>query len=138
MSYKFNPITGTLDYFEVSDASSSDKVLTTKICDETISALKLVVAVNSSNVLLGDSTAYTSSKCLGLALTSGNIGEVIDVLLFGKHEDVSFTFTLNEPLFLSSNGSVTQTPPTVNFTTTIGHSLGNGAIFIDIREPIQL
>ena len=75
---------------------------------------------------------------LGISIQAGLTGQDIAVLLFGKIEDASFNFPLNEPLFLDLNGVITSTPPTTDFSVNIGHSLGLGAIFIDIKEPIEL
>jgi len=135
MSFKFNPLSGEFDFFE---AAGVPRLTDKRICGETISALKLITAQDNTNVLLSDNDLYVNAKVLGISLTAGNIGDEIDVLLFGKHEDAAFNFTLNEPLFLSANGVITETPPSTNFSTTIGHSLGAGAIFINIKEPIQL
>lgn len=139
MSYKFNPLTGQLDYFEESETTESAKRLSdTRVCSEPISALRLVRALNDSDISLANKTDYTQSKVLGIALQSGSIGEEIEVLLFGKIEDSFFSFPLNEPLFLDLNGLITSTPPVSGFSTNIGHSLGLGAIFIDIKEQIEL
>jgi len=136
MSYKYNAITGQLDYFE--DSEAAKLLIDTRICDENISALRLVTAIDSTDIELANNNIYSSSKVLGLSLQSGNIGDEIEVLLFGKVEDNSFSFTLNEPLFLTSNGQITSTAPTSDFSVNIGHSLGVGAIFIDIKEPIEI
>ena len=139
MSWKFNPFTGNLDYFEETEIVDSAKRLSdTRICDENISALKLVRAVNDTDIVLANKTDYIESKVLGIALQTGVTGNEIEVLLFGKVEDSFFTFPLNQPLFLDLNGAITSTPPTTDFSVNIGHSLGLGAIFIDIKEQIEL
>lgn len=140
MSYKFNPFTGTLDYFDTDGGSStpSPNITETKTASETISALKLVTAIDATQVEVAEKDNYPNSKVLGLALTAANIGEQVEVLLFGKHTDASFTFTLNEPLFLTSAGVISSIAPTTEFSVNIGHSLGAGAIFIDIQEQIEL
>tara|TARA_R110000803_G_scaffold162194_1_gene225811 strand:+ start:21086 stop:21463 length:378 start_codon:yes stop_codon:yes gene_type:complete len=109
-----------------------------KIADEAISALKCVTSVSTTNVELADSLDFNDSKVLGVAVTAGNIGEKIKIITFGEIKDASFIFTLNEPLYLGNNGLITQAPPAIGFVTTIGHGLGNGAIFININESIEL
>lgn len=139
MPYKWNAITGQLDYFQ--DTATTDdakRLVDTKTCAENISALRLVNATDDTSIELADPSAYTTGIVLGVALQAGLLGEDIEVLLFGKLEDVSFTFTLNEPLFLTANGVITSTPPTTGFSVNIGHSLGSGAIFVNIKEPIEL
>jgi len=141
MSFKFNPLTGQLDYFEeqttpVIDAAK--RLEDSRVCSEDISALKLVIAISDTNIILANKTDYINSKVLGISLQAGVTGSTIDVLLFGKIEDPFFSFPLNEPLFLDLNGTITNVPPTIDFSVNIGHSLGVGAIFIDIKEQIQL
>jgi hypothetical protein len=136
MSWKYNPFTQELDYFEERD--SAKRLEDKKTCAEVISALKIVRAINDTEVVLADNLTYTNCKALGIALQAGNIGTEIDILLLGKVTDPAFTFTINEPLFLTAGGVITSTPPSNNFSVNIGHSLGNGAIFININEPIEL
>lgn len=140
MSYKFNPLTGQLDYFEEQQQTtvdSAERLKDTKVCAEVISALKMVRAVSDTDILKGNYTTYESAKCLGIALQSGSVGTSIDVLLFGKVEDPFFNFPVNAPLFLGLDGSITTVSnATDDFSVTIGYSLGAGAIFIKIEEPI--
>jgi len=100
--------------------------------DETISALKLVTATSDSNAEVAEPDTFANSKVLGLAMTTGNLGDKIKILTFGPIKDPFFTFGLNEELFLGPSGVVTNNVAGLNFVTRIGHSLGSGAIFIDI------
>lgn len=137
MSYKFNPFTGTLDYFENSGEAKLPNIGEFE-AGEAISALKLVRASDLATVLIGEKDTYVNSKCLGVALNTVLAGETLEVQEFGKLEDAFFNFPLNEPLFLGLNGLITDTPPVSGFSINIGHGLGTGAIFIDIREQIEL
>lgn len=140
MSYKFNPLTGQLDYFEEQQQTtidSAERLKDTKVCAEVISALKMVRATSDTEIVKADHTTYQNSKCLGIALQSGSIGTSIDVLLFGKIEDPFFNFAINAPLFLGLDGSITTiSDPEDEFSVTIGYSLGTGAIFVKVEEPI--
>ena len=114
----------------------------TKTYVETISALKLVNATSQTHVQIADpSTLFEDSKTLGLATSFGNSGDQRPIILFGKVEDVSFNYTVNTLLYLDVNGSITDVPPslpTSQFSVNIGYSLGTGAIFLNIQEPIEL
>ena len=107
---------------------------------ENISALRIVRALNASQVVKADSTmTFTEARCLGMAteaITTGNTGLV---KFFGAIEDASFTYTAGTPLFLTQDGQISdvQDPLSV-YNSTIGHGLGAGAIFIDLQEPIEL
>lgn len=134
MSYKFNPFTNTMD--RVSEGANA--ITDSYEADETISALKLVTATSDSNAELARPDTFANSKVLGLAMTAGNLGDKINVLTFGPIKDPFFTFGLNEELFLGASGVVTNSVTGLVFVTRIGHSLGNGAIFIDIETPIEI
>lgn len=142
MSWKFNPFTTNLDYFEdVAAVDDAKRLSDDKTCGEDISALKLVRAINDDEVVLAKPDTFSTSKVLGIAIQAGLTGEAITILLFGKVSDPFFNFPVNDPLFLSNNGEITNVPPVLPlqiYSTNIGHSLGSGAIFINISDPIEL
>lgn len=106
---------------------------------ETISALKVLTAVDEQYVEVADYTDFHTSVVLGIALNAGNFGDFIEVLIFGVHDDALFDFPVNAVLFLGPDGVITTVPPVApNMSTYIGYSLGAGQIFINIRDPLQL
>lgn len=113
----------------------TDRLTTKRICSEPISALKLVCRESSTNVLLADNSVAIKARVLGLALQSGNIGDEIDILLFGLETDPFFNFALQDPLFLGSLGEIIDVAPTVGYSVTVATSEGMGAIFLNIDEP---
>lgn len=140
MSWKFNPFTGKLDYFE--EVDQVKRLVDSKIAGEEISALKLVYAIDSLSVGVGSSLLYNKSKVIGIAMNHANIGEQVNIHLFGKYEDGLFGFTINEPVFLSQNGSMTQIAPSVLngdlYSVDVGFSLGLNQVFIRINNPVEL
>jgi hypothetical protein len=112
------------------------------IAGDNISALKIVRAVNATDVIESDaSSTFANAKCLGITLTGASVGNLIRIQFFGAVGDASFNFPVNAPLYLTTDGNITDVAPdgvTYNFNTTIGYSLGAGAIFIDLQEPIAL
>jgi len=105
MSYVYNPFTGILDRDTKNsgDSTTAERLTVTKIAGETISALQMVYADNDTDVLVANNSTYNEAKTIGLALNAANATDDVTVLLFGQHEDNSFSFTLNEPLFLTSS-----------------------------------
>lgn len=140
MSWAFNPFTGTLDFTQDAAAETGVAKLTDEyIANENISALRVVKLIDENTCELADSQeTYLNAKAVGISVNSGTVGATITTQTFGIIEDASFNFTLNEPLFLTANGIISETAETTGFSVQIGHSLGNGAIFINIREPIEL
>lgn len=134
MPYKFNPFTGNFDLVNAEGVEESF----VKEAGEDISALKLIYQTDINTVEFADSTTYTESVVLGLSLNSAVTGNDVEILTYGQHDDAFFNFSLNEPLFLGSNGNITNVEPATGFVTQIGHGLGAGGIFIDIKRPIEL
>ena len=119
-------------------ALSAERLQTSRVCDETIEIMDLVTATSGTNVALGQSNVELKATVLGIALTRGDIGDSIDILLFGNYEDASLAFILNDPIFLGLNGAIEQLPPIVGWQTEVGSSNGSGSIFLSIKEPIGL
>lgn len=139
MGFKWNPLTGNLDYYEPQEASLSVSILKeTLIASENISALKLIYRTSTSEGGLSDYQTLSKKDVIGLSLTPATTGNSFEVLLFGKHDDVFFNYSINEILFLGNNGSITNTPPTDGYSVTIGKGFGPGSIFISIERPIIL
>lgn len=134
MPFKFNPFTGNFDLVNPEKFEN----IYLKQASEDISALKIVRAISDTQIAIADNDTYTKSKAFGVALTASTTGGNVRVQTFGEIKDASFLFPINEPLFLGSNGVITITPPILGFVINIGYSLGNGAIFIDINEQIEL
>jgi len=100
----------------------------------------LIRLETSSTVSKATIDSYTNAKVIGIALNDGVMGEKIRILLFGVAEDASFTFAINEPLFLQSDSTIGLTAPIASgeFITEVGQSLGTGSIFINVSNPIEI
>jgi hypothetical protein len=115
-------------------STSASKLSVKKILGENIPAFALVVFINETTVMRADKTFY-SGVCDGIILSSGNTGEEREILMFGIVENTGITYPLKTLLLLDSLGTVRTTRPASGYWTIIGRSLGNGSIFIDIKEP---
>jgi len=111
-----------------------------KVASEPITKFQMVRLISSTEVALGDISSYTNAKIIGMALESGSVGATIAILTFGIVDDASFSFTLNEPLFLQATGFLGETAPSASgeFIVTAGQSLGSGSIYIDISPPEEI
>lgn len=106
------------------------------------SALTLVTRTASGNVKVATPDTLTNAIVFGMLTQSGNGGDDGEVLLHGEMLDQSFAFSINEPLFLSTTGAITDTVPTTqggyNHLTRVGYGLGPGKIFIFPEPPVIL
>ncbi len=137
----FNPllVDGFQALSEGNAASSGETLECQMISTEQISALKAVYGVSKDDVAIADSSSNTTAQMLGISKTAtSGAAETLTVLKKGKVEDVSFSFPINAPLFLGTSGNITNISPTSGFVVRVGHSLGAGAIYINIEPPIEL
>jgi len=132
-------ITGDPTYVTV-EIKDPSKFSFDKEASEPVVKLECIRMDSQTTVRTATNDTYTNAKVTAVALNSGNTGALITCLLFGILEDPSFNFPMNEPLFLQDNGTIGITAPTTvgKFITDIGYSLGTGAIFINIKNPIEI
>lgn len=111
-----------------------------KIYAEIISALKAVTSISSTEVVKAEPDTFTNAKVLGITLNGGITGFEGELIILGVLADPSFNFPVNDLLYLGTDGLITNVAPALPtvFSTTIGHSLGLGSIFINLQDPIAL
>ena len=66
------------------------------------------------------------------AITGGDLTVADNIAV----TEQSWNWTPNAPIFLSTLGQITQTPPTVGFSQILGVALTATSAFIRLREPI--
>lgn len=137
----FNPLTGDFDLVGTGGGSSPpvtelDQDFT---ATETISAMKAVYQVDSTSIGLADATDAAKYRPIGIAITSGNLGDTITVRLFGLIQDSTLSaFSTNQRLFLSTAGSLSTSLPGSGYRVIVGLSLGGNRALIDIDEIVKL
>lgn len=123
---------------QTTEASTSTGNIIKKIYESNLSALKMVKILSNGKVDYADSLNYVDAQSLGMTLQSGISGFEGEIITFGPVDDISFNFPLNDPLFLTSNGNISNISPSIGHSSKIGYSLGAGKIFIDIDFIIKL
>lgn len=83
-------------------------------------------------------TAGHKFKVLGVTQGAASLGDAAVVTTFGAITNGGWSWTVGSPVFLSTNGHLTQTAPTSGFRTIIGRPTTATTLFIDISEPIAL
>jgi hypothetical protein len=104
--------------------------------DTNISAVKAIYKTNTGVSLANNNIDLGQATVIGFTRTAAASGEKITYQTIGKFSDSTLDFALNAQLYLDTNGSITELAPIAGFRTLIGTSLGNGAIQINIEEPI--
>ncbi|MEO5363796.1 MAG: hypothetical protein H7838_09270 [Magnetococcus sp. DMHC-8] len=131
--YQYNPIIRRLDL--VSNATT-----TLFIAGATVGGQRVVTVNSQGQVLHADHTmAGHAGRIAGLTLTSALAGEAVTVRRAGLMTDPGWHWDPDQPrLFLSGNGTLTQTVPGSGFVCVVGFCLSATQLFIDIQPAITL
>lgn len=120
----------------VGEPTEGDLILI-KVAGEVIPAIKAVYASSPGFVFLGQKTDAAKATILGISKTAAAfVGNVLEVITFGEFEDASLNFPVDDILFLTDNGGITNAAPSGPYLTRLGYSMGAGKIFINI-EPAK-
>ncbi len=80
-----------------------------------------------------------ASIVLGMTSHAAAEGADVDVIRIGELEEVSWSWTLNQPVYLGLDGVPVQSLPfNATFSLVIGFPITPTRLFLSIREPIIL
>ena len=106
---------------------------------ETLSGHVVVVLNDSGEVVKADNTnadhLYRIAGITTQAISSGAVGYV---QTYGQLTEPTWSWTMGLPVYMSTTGGLTQTPPSTGFLLKIGTPEDATTLFIRIGEPIQL
>lgn len=94
-----------------------------------------IVALNSNDEVVYP-TVYTTA--IGLSINAASIGSDVNIITTGYVVESSWSWIPGEPLFLSTDGQISQTPPTSGILLQVGKSISATSIYINLQQPIQL
>lgn len=114
-------------------------VTQTLVAGDVLGGHRWVVPDATGAVIYADQTTPThANKVLGMTLGAALLGADIQIQSSGEHIEPSWTWTLDLPVFLGSNGLMTQTPPTTGFSQIVGFPITATKLMIGLREPLTL
>lgn len=117
---------------------------TTLTAGAALSGHRIVVSSSlaSGEVLYGSNDSAADARLvLGMTTGAASSGSSIDVVHFGEITEPSWSWTLGMPIYLGTNGYMTQTAPTsptALFSMVVAFPISPTSIFVSIREPIFL
>lgn len=98
------------------------------------------VVVDASNhaQYASNQTLTHANKVVGISINAAAAGDSINVLRSGEITEPSWNWTLDQPVYLADNGTLTQTPPSnpALFSLIVGFPITATKLFVSIREPI--
>jgi hypothetical protein len=77
-----------------------------------------------------------NSFVLGLTTSSASLGELVEVQITGTQTEPSWAWNVGLPVFVGTNGVLTQTPPTSGQTLIVGWAATPTKVVIDKQTPI--
>lgn len=95
---------------------------------------------NSEAQYASNQTASHAYITLGITLGAAVQGGAVTIQTYGELVEPSWNWTLNLPIFLDTNGLLTQTAPVspAVFQRILGFPLSVTGMFISLRDPIFL
>lgn len=105
---------------------------------EDLSGHRIVMTDAAGKIWYASSASITDSASV-IGMTTGAIltGAEGPVQSFGDISEATWSWTPKAPLFLSSNGFMTETPPSSGFVLRVAKAITATRIFIDIDNPIE-
>lgn len=79
----------------------------------------------------------TIGRAIGITLGAANTGLPVGIATSGEL-DGFYGLTNNEPVYLSTNGTVTQVLPTTGYLQKLGVAVSPTKLLINIQEPLAL
>jgi len=124
----------------VTDTADPHKSHTvTKVAAVALSARRAVFIDGSDEVDYADNTTVAhADKVLGLTKTAVGAAASVEVHTFGDITDGGWTWAVGSPIFLSTTGFLTQTPPASGFLIHLGYATSATSMFLRIQEPTIL
>ena len=119
-------------------AGASSYVAQTQIASESIGGHTVVYMSPTGVAKASSSVINTANKILGLTYTSVVNGQPVEVVTSGTITEPSWNWIIGDPIFLSTNGTLTQTLPTSGYILQIGVATNTNIINIDLKLPIIL
>lgn len=104
---------------------------------ETLSGNRVVVIVDGEAFYASQDNPQHLHLVRGITVAAAMIGSMACIQIDGPMSEVSWAWTPKSPLYLSTNGFLTHTPPTTGFIQQIAVADTPTRIHINPRSPIQ-
>lgn len=99
-----------------------------------------IVAIDAANTVVhADNTIMDHvNKIIGITTGAALLGEQVPVQLDGEIVEPSWTWTLGSPVYLGTNGQLTQVVPVSGFSIMVGIPTTSTKMRLRFREPVVL
>jgi hypothetical protein len=113
--------------------------LMTKVAGESLGGHRVAIIDSDNKAYYADRTNLAHMyKVVGITRGASNSGDNVEIQTYGLMTEQSWNWIAGQPVFLDTNGLLTQIPPTNGFLLVIAEALTSTDIFISIKNPIVL
>lgn len=100
---------------------------------------RAVVLDASENAIYADHTNLAhADKVIGITTGAVTAGDAASIQTEAEITEPSWSWTLDQPIFLGATGLLTQTPPSSGFLLVMGFPISATKMFLAIGEPTIL
>jgi len=121
----------------IESASSSEAVEKEYTAGEILSGHRLV-EIYEEKAYYADNSSVNFGRKIGLTKNAAELDASVTVLFFGEITHSSWNFDLTKPVFLGTNGALTQTKPETGYLLVIGKPINTTKLFVNIENIIKL
>lgn len=135
-SIELNNVIGLRDELDAMDSSA-----TTLIANRALSGHRIVKDIGSGKMDYADSTVENDAFLVVGMITSAYAMNAVGVVLStGLVVEPSWSWTVGAPVFLTTNGMLTQTPPAAPdaFSMQVATAVSTTSVRLNIERPIFL
>jgi hypothetical protein len=97
-----------------------------------------VIASLANTLVYADNTNNQHSNTIVGLSTGASSGSALTLQSSGFITEPSWTWTPDLPIFLSTNGLMTQTQPLIGFSILIATAITSTTVFLRFNQPITL
>lgn len=138
-----NPVTEEIHLLEncvinLSSNGVSSSGLPTLPANTNFSALRVVSRSGTGYSYSDPNSADSVWSIAGLVIFSVNAGVPLTPVRNQVVSDESWNWVRGSPIFLGTNGTLTQTAPLTGYLVVVAKVLDSKTIFVQIEEPIDL
>ena len=123
---------------EKGDSGNEFKILPSLQAGQNLSALRIVSNIDDKYFYSDPSSSVSSWSIAGLTKSACNLNEICDPIRNQSISDASWNWARGSPVFLGTDGFLTQTPPVIGYLTVVARVLSTKMLFIEIEETIKL
>ncbi|MCZ7404485.1 MAG: hypothetical protein O8C67_06090 [Candidatus Methanoperedens sp.] len=109
------------------------------VAGEALGGQRVVILHSDAKLYYADKNIPADfNRVLGITTDAVVSGDIPTVRCAGKMTEPTWSWDLDKFLYLSTNGLLTQTPPSSGFLLQMGYPLSTTSIMVDIKIPILI